>query len=237
MRATQGRHQENGQAHNGQGLRDLLPWTPTLIGVLALVVLLIIAATRFASSPAPAALPPAATFLPPPVLAPIPLPPGQALPPLSPAPPAASVDTAASARPGKQVIPATAPTSPRPSRSSSRPTTAPAPSPGPVSGHYRVMDSYADSFIGEVLVANSSGSDRDWRVELRFPAAVGDLITSWVEGAPQATLRRSGASYIWSSGVPVPAGSQVPLRFHFRSAGSGNLPTACTVNGGACTGL
>ena len=236
MRASQGRHQENGQAHNGQGLRDLLPWTPTLIGVLALIVLLIVAATRFTSSPAPAALPPAATFLPPPVLAPIPLPPGQAALPLSPAPSAVSVSTSASARPGKSK-PATTPTSPRPARSSSRPSTTPAPPAGPVSGHYRVMDSYADSFIGEVLVANSAGSDRDWRVELRFPATVGDLVTSWVEGAPQATLSRSGAGYIWSSGVPVPAHSQVPLRFHFSRSGSGNLPSACTVNGSACTGL
>ena len=236
MRALQGRHEEHGRAHTGHGLRDLLPWTPTLIGVLALIVLLIVAATRFTSSPAPAALPPAATFLPPPVLAPIPPPRGPDPLPLSPAPPAASVSTSATAQPGRQVIPATAP-SPRPSRSSSRPTTAPAPAPGPVSGHYRVMDSYADSFIGEVLVANSAGSDRDWRVELRFPAAVGDLVTSWVEGAPQATLSRSGAGYIWSSGVPVPAHSQVPLRFHFSRSGSGNLPSACTVNGSACTGL
>jgi hypothetical protein len=106
-----------------------------------------------------------------------------------------------------------------------------------VSGHYRVTDSYPESFIGEVLIANSAGSDRDWRVELRFPAAVGDLVTSWVEGAPQATLRRSGNSYIWSSGAPVSARSQVPLRFHFRRAGSGNLPSFCTVNGAACTGL
>ncbi|RSM73168.1 hypothetical protein DMB66_03840 [Actinoplanes sp. ATCC 53533] len=236
MRVSQGRHEENGQAHTGLGLRDLLPWTPTVVGVLTLIVLLVVAATRFAASPAPAALPPAPTFLPPPVLAPIPLPPGQAAVPISPAPSAASVSTSASARPDK-TRPATAPTSPRPSRSTSRPTTAPAPPAGPVSGHYRVMDSYADSFIGEVLIANSAGSDRDWRVELRFPAAVGDLVTSWVEGAPQATLRRSGDSYIWSSGVPVPARSEVPLRFHFRRAGSGNLASSCTVNGTACTGL
>lgn len=236
MRVSQGRHEENGQAHTGLGLRDLLPWTPTVIGVLTLIMLLVVAATRFAASPAPAALPPAPTFLPPPVLAPIPLAPGQAALPLSPAPSAASVSTSASARPSKARSAAT-PTSPTPARSSSRPTTAPAPTASPVSGHYRVMEAYPESFIGEVLITNSAGSDRDWRVEMRFPAAVGDLVTSWVEGAPQATLRRSGDSYIWSSGVPVPARSKVPLRFHFRRAGSGNLPSSCTVNGGACTGL
>ncbi len=237
MRVSQGRHEENGQAHTGLGLRDLLPWTPTVIGVLTLIVLLVVAATRFAASPAPAALPPAPTFLPPPVLAPIPLPPGQAALPLSPAPSAVSVSTSASARPSK-TRPVTASTSPPPSRSSSRPTTARRHAGRPGERPLWVMDAYPESFIGEVLIANSSGSDRDWRVELRFPAAVGDLVTAWVEGAPQATLRRSGDSYIWSSGVPVPARSKVPLRrFHFRRAGSGNLPSSCTVNGGACTGL
>lgn len=238
MRASQRRHQEHGRAHTGHGLPDLLPWAPTLLGVVALFVLLIVAATRFTSSPAPAALPPAPTFLPPPVLAPAQLPPDPDAVPAGPGSSAAAASTSASARPSKQSLPARTTTTPRPAPSSSRPTTtAPAPTVGPVTGRYRVLDSYPESFIGEVLIANSAGRDSAWRVELRFPAAVGDLVTAWVEGAPQATLRRSGDTYIWSSGAPVPAGSQVPLRFHFSRSGSGNLPTACTVNGGSCAGV
>jgi hypothetical protein len=216
-----------GRAPTGRTLRDLLPWAPTLLGVFALVLLLIFAATRFSSSPQVSSVPPARPFLPVPELTTAVPPPGASVP--------------ASASPTRQVRPATVPTSPRPTLTSRRPTTAatttPVPAPGPVSGRYRVVDSYADGFMGEVLVANSGGRDEDWRVELRFPAAVDDLVTSWVESAPQATLRRSGDSYIWSSGAPVPARGQVALRFHFSRSGSGNLPSTCRVNGVACAGV
>jgi hypothetical protein len=228
MRATRGQHQEHGRARTGPALRDLLPWAPTVLGVCALVVLLIIAAHRFSSPPEPRAVPPAAPFLPVPV------------PTLG--PPAASVTPSASARPDRQVSLATSPPSRTPARTPARTsaggsTTPPAPAPGPVSGRYRVVDSYGDAFIGEVLIGNTAGRDSDWRAELRFPAAVGDLVTSWVESAPQATLRRSGDTYVWSSGVPVPARGQVALRFHFSRTGSGDLPVSCTVNGRECAGL
>ena len=223
MRVSRDEHQERRRALSGPALRELLPWLPTLLGVCALIALLIIAATRFASSPEVRAVPPAPPFLP--------------VPAQTPTTSATPVSAPPSSRPGPRMRPATATTSPRPARSSSRATTAPAPAPGPVSGRYRVVDSYDNAFIGEVLVANSSGRDSNWRVELRFPPAVGDLITSWVESAPQATLRRSGDSFIWSSGVPVPARGQVALRFHFSRSGSGNLPSACTVNGQGCSGL
>jgi Cellulose binding domain len=223
MRVSRGDHHERRRAPSGPALRELLPWLPTLLGVCALIALLIIAATRFTSPSEVRALPPAPPFLPAPVQ--------------SPTPSSTPISAPPSTRPGPRVRPATATTSPRPARSSTRATTAPAPAPGPVSGRYRVVDSYDNAFIGEVLVTNSSGRDSDWRVELRFPPAVGDLITSWVESAPQATLRRSGDSFIWSSGVPVPARGQVALRFHFSRSGSGDLPSACTVNGQSCTGL
>jgi hypothetical protein len=199
----------------------MLPWVPTVLGVCALIVLLVITATRFGGDEVAQPVPPAQPFLPAPAPAVTD----------SPTPAAPSL----SARPDRQV---TVSASPRPSRTSAR-TTTPArttPAAGPVGGRYRVVDSYGDAFIGEVLVTNTSGRDRDWRAELRFPDAVGELITSWVESAPQATLRRSGDSYLWSSGVPVPARGQVALRFHFSRTGSGNLPAVCTVNGAACTG-
>jgi hypothetical protein len=227
MRASRRQRQERGRARTGQILRELLPWAPTLLGVCALIALLVIAGTRFtsSSSPAPIAVP-GQPFLPAPTLPPVQM---TAVSPVS-----AAVRPSASTPSRRQPRPSDTPAPPPTSR---RPATTPAPSPGPVTGRYRVVDSYDDAFIGEVLVANSSGRDRAWRAELRFPTAVGGLITSWVESAPQATLRRSGDSFVWSSGVPVPAGAQVALRFHFSRSGSGNLPSVCTVNGVACAGV
>ncbi len=103
-----------------------------------------------------------------------------------------------------------------------------------VTGRYRVVESFPDGFIGEVLVVNSTGSDRGWTVRLRFPDDVGALRTSWVEAAPQASLSTSGDTFTWSSGVPVPARSSVALRFHFARPGSDERPRTCTVNGAAC---
>lgn len=228
MRVYPGRHEDRGWARSRPSPRELLPWLPTVLGVCALIVLLIIAAGRFSASPEvdraiPLPTGPAPTFGPPP-----PPPPVSA---------SASATPSASAGPDRQV---TASTSPRPTRTSTRtspPPTTTAPAPGPVGGRYSVIDSFGDGFIGEVLVGNTAARDSDWRVELRFPAAVGELITSWVESAPQASLRRSGSTYIWSSGVPVPASAQVALRFHFARSGTGNLPSSCTVNDQRCTGI
>ncbi|GAA4722882.1 cellulose binding domain-containing protein [Phytohabitans rumicis] len=114
------------------------------------------------------------------------------------------------------------------------PTTQAPPAPPAVTGDYRVLNSYGDSFIAEVLVTNSSGSGRDWTVRLQFPTNVGRLHTFWVEGAPQATLQRLGPAYVFTSGVEVPARSSVPLRFQFERWGQDNDPSACAVNGTPC---
>jgi hypothetical protein len=106
-----------------------------------------------------------------------------------------------------------------------------------VSGRYQVLNSYVDSFIGEVLVSNSSSSPHDWVVQLRFPSNVGSLRTSWVESQPQATLTRSGQTFIWTSTVPAGARSSVALRFQFDRTGTNSNPATCTVNGTACSGL
>jgi hypothetical protein len=116
--------------------------------------------------------------------------------------------------------------------SRARPATVPPPV--TVTGRYRVVDSFDDGFIGEVLVVNRTDRDRDWTVRLRFPGNVRDLRTSWVESAPQATAGTDGGTFVWASGVPVAAGSSVALRFHFSRSGSGDRPRTCTVNGSAC---
>jgi hypothetical protein len=151
--------------------------------------------------------------------------------------PATSAPAAVSPVPRSQT-PTPKPTTVRPAAPSRpRPTTSrPRPEPA-VTGRYRVVQSFDDGFIGEVFVANPTGRDRDWTVRLRFAGNVGNLRASWVESAPQATLATDGSTYVWTSGVPVPAGSGVALRFHFARSGSGDRPRTCTVDGTACTGV
>jgi hypothetical protein len=104
-------------------------------------------------------------------------------------------------------------------------------------GAYRVLDSFDGGFIGEVLVSNPARADADWTVTLTMPATVTGLVTSWVEGAPQAMLDVDGRTYTWRSGVPVGAGGSVPLRFHVNRDGGPERPARCTVNGTSCSGL
>lgn len=126
-----------------------------------------------------------------------------------------------------------------PSPSKRPPTTNPTktnpPPAAPLTGRYRVLNSWDDGFIGEVLVGNDSDQPHDWTVKLRFPDGVGRLYASWVSGAPDATLTREGNTYVWRSGVPVDGWSQVPLQFQFSNRpGSGTWPSLCTANGADC---
>lgn len=104
----------------------------------------------------------------------------------------------------------------------------------PVTGRYRVLDSYGDSFIGEVAVTNDAGDARDWTVTLTFPDSVTGLRTSWLESLPQPTLTRDGRTFRWRSSVPLSAGATGLLRFHLERSGRGERPSACTVNGARC---
>ncbi|WP_326553035.1 cellulose binding domain-containing protein [Micromonospora sp. NBC_01813] len=155
-----------------------------------------------------------------------PPPSGEAI--LAPAPPSPTPS------PTPTPVPAT-PAMPPPTTGPALSTVVPPPSADPhLTGRYRVLDKFGDGFIAEVLVVNSSGQGRDWTVTLRFPGNVGRLYAAWVEGAPQATMSRSGQDYIFTSGVPVAGHSSVPLRFHFERRGHGADPDRCAVNGVAC---
>ena len=213
----------------------MLPWIPTVLGVGALVALLIVAASPFSSKPEPQFGPPPQPFLPAePLDPPVTEPAAQPLPGLS-ATTGASEDPTA----GTTTVPAsvTSTVTSTPTTRQPTPTRTTQSPPSPVTGRYRVIDSFGDGFIGEVLVGNDTDQDHDWVVRLRFPGNVGELYTSWVESAPQATLTRSGATYVWSSGVPVSAHGEALLRFHFARSGTGDKPTTCTANGVTCTGL
>jgi len=201
---------------------NLVFWLPTFAGVLVLIAVLIFTVLRLYDSPEAAAgqLPqPIAPFQPPA--------PASFLPQTVASESSGPASAPGSAAGDRSTRPASSPT---PSRTARPPTSAPV-----VFGTYRVLDSYGDNFIGEVLVTNTSPQDQNWTVTLRMPGTVGRLNTSWVEGAPQATLSTSGATYTWRSGVPVPSRSSVPLRFQFFRSGTENHATTCTTNGVACT--
>lgn len=200
--------------------------------VLALVMLaaavgVLLARTRH--EPASSLPPPPQPFLPAPSAPAAPLPPGTA-PARITSPPETSVPASAGP-PGPSRSPDR--TTRPPSAPRTRPTTTRPPPPA-LTGTYRVVESFDDGFIGEVLIANRTGQDRDWTVRLRFGGNVGRLITSWVESAPQATLSTAGDTFTWRSGVPVAGGGRVALRFHFARSGSGDRPVSCTVDGTAC---
>ncbi|MBO4209276.1 cellulose binding domain-containing protein [Micromonospora echinofusca] len=123
-----------------------------------------------------------------------------------------------------------------PSRSATPGTllSPPAPSTAAMTGRYRVLESYRDSFIGEVRVVNTSTTAQNWSVRLTFPKEVDRLRTHWVESAAQAAASRSGSAYVFTSGAPLGPGQTAYLRMHFHRSGSTDRPTGCTVNGVAC---
>lgn len=129
-----------------------------------------------------------------------------------------------------------------PSRPADRPTllvTPPAPpsttASTPVSGGYRVVETFVGGFIGEVLVTNESSVAQDWTVRLELPR--GRLVTAWTEGAPQGTVSGSNGSWVFTSGSDLAPGESVTLRFEFTGTKGNTRPSGCTVDGVACTGL
>lgn len=212
---------------------EVLPWVPTLFGVALMIGLMVISIV-LSLRPGPAgdltATEPGA--LPPPIEFTVPADPEPTAPP--PSTPAAT--PSASVVPTRPAAPVrTTPGRETPPDPEEESPPAPQPPRATVTGRYQVLDSFGDSFIGEVLVSNSASSPQNWTVRLRFPSNVGNLRTFWIEGAPQGSMRRSGDEYIFTSGVPVDGGRSVPLRFHYDRVGSGDKPSSCSVNGAACS--
>ncbi|MET8353900.1 MULTISPECIES: cellulose binding domain-containing protein [unclassified Micromonospora] len=102
-----------------------------------------------------------------------------------------------------------------------------------MSGRYRVVQSFDGGFIGEVLIVNRAVEDRGWTVRLDFGG--GRLVTAWVEGVPQGTVRQTDGGFTYASGVDVPAGGSASLRFHLER--SSTTPRGCTVDGVRCIGF
>ncbi|MGC4880483.1 cellulose binding domain-containing protein [Micromonospora sp. DT43] len=209
------------------------PWIVACAGLVVMLVLLFVALGAYRGrSPAPDDGPPPAGL----PLPQVPVVPSDtsstplaerspALPGLSPRASGPPPSTPAMSRP-----PVVGPTV---ASTSARPSTGAPQRPPAVSGRYRVVQSFDGGFIGEVLIVNASGAAHGWTV--RFDFAGGRLVTAWVEGVPQGTLRQSDGSFTYVSGVDVPAGGSVPLRFHLERAST--TPRGCTVDGVRCGGF
>ncbi|WP_030488279.1 cellulose binding domain-containing protein [Micromonospora chokoriensis] len=209
------------------------PWIVVGAGVVVMVVLLIVALGAYRGrSPAPdGAQPPAlpvpsavaAPSVPTSVPSPVPVLPGlsgraSGLPPTAtavPRSPSVGPTVAATGRPTATRSPSRA-----------------AQGTPPMIGAYRVVQSFDGGFIGEVLMVNTSDESHGWTVRLEFSS--GRLVTAWVEGVPQGTLRQTDNGFTYVSGVEVPPDGTASLRFHMERAPT--LPRECTVDGGRCVG-
>ena len=215
-----------------------LPWLPTILGVAALVAFTIVTMMRLLPKDSRTLPPPEPAFTLPgktsgpqaPVsLVPTTEPTAPAADPASPDPKPTSRTIPAVITPPRATTTRANPTGANPT--GAVPTTTPA-RPILVSGHYHVLSSYSDTFIGEVLLTNRTGVEQNWTVTLTYP---GNLRTSWLEGLPQPTLVRRGSTYTWTSSVPLAAGAVGQMRFQFDKVGGSETPQGCTVNGQPCT--
>ncbi|MEW1586510.1 cellulose binding domain-containing protein [Micromonospora vinacea] len=207
------------------------PWIVVGAGVVVMVVLLFVALGAYRGrSPAPDGARPPALPVPSAVVVVPSVPTSVA----SPVPALPGISGRASGLPPSAVA-----TSGSPSvGSSGRPTATRSPSRASsgqpaMTGRYRVVQSFDGGFIGEVAMVNASARSRGWTVRLEFSG--GRLVTAWVEGVPQGTIRESDDGFTYVSGVEVSPGGSVSLRFHMERASS--TPRECTVDGVPCGGL
>jgi hypothetical protein len=199
---------------------ELLPWLPTVAGVVVLGGLLVFALVSLRPDGRDRPTPPPAAVTPP-FLG-------------GPSVPDAPTTAAAVGTPGATL---NSPRRPSPSPSLSRAVETPARRPPALAltGRYRTVQTFDGGFIGEVLVTNSSSAGRKWTVRLRFPPTIGPMRTFWVESAPQATLTQEGEVFAFTGSVPVGARGTVALRFQFDRQNAVTTPLTCEVNGTACT--
>jgi hypothetical protein len=214
------------------GKLRVIPWVPALLGVVALIGFAGI--TIFRLTPGHSTL----RTLPPP-------PPAFSLPgttsgpqaPVSLIPSTPSLTEAGAPNAGRsssspaRTVPAVIKPPPGSRTSPPAEATAAPPAAVTVAGRFSVLNSYDDSFIGQVLLTNRTNAPQDWVVTLTYP---GNLRTSWLESLPQPTEVQRGHTFTWTSSVPLAAGSTGQLRFHFDRAGGSDNLDSCAVNGAPC---
>ncbi|NJP35713.1 cellulose binding domain-containing protein [Micromonospora thermarum] len=168
---------------------------------------------------------------------------------LDPPPDVSVVEPPPPGTPGREASPAS--TRPTPTRSDASRTTPPArpsatpapssataapPTPSALTAAFAVTDTALLSYRAAVTIGNpGSGPVPSWTLVITLPEE--SLHVTAVEGARAS---RDGATWTF---VPDGPAGQVPsrgsVRVSFRVSGSSvsSLPTACAVDGAACTGL
>ncbi|MEH0829598.1 MULTISPECIES: hypothetical protein [unclassified Micromonospora] len=214
------------EARSAPAVLASVPWIVVLLGVGLLAVLLVVALLSFRGPEHQAAPEPA-----PPMYLP-----------RMPSVTSSATTTADAPVVAVEATPsrkASATATPSPRASSRRPdatpsTRAPAPAgSGRVSAHYQATSSDRDSFSAELTVRNTTGGDREWRVELLFTGNVKSIRASSSSGL---SVRTQGSGWFVLSGTsPLPAGETAVVSLTFGRSGSGDRPGQCTVNGAACT--
>ncbi|WP_030439267.1 cellulose binding domain-containing protein [Actinoplanes subtropicus] len=223
----------------------VLPWLPPILAVAALVAFTIVTIVRLTPAqtqtlppPEPAFTLPGGTSGPQGPVSLVPTLPSSAPPidPANPDPKPTSRTIPVVVNPPRTTAPPNdpPPNDPPPNNPprTTPPRTTEPPRPVAVSGHYDVVNSYSDNFIGEVRLTNLTGAGQNWAVTLTYP---GNLRTSWLEGLPQPTMVRRGNTYTWTSSVPLAPGSSAQMRFQFDKVNGSETPSGCSVNGASCS--
>jgi Cellulose binding domain len=214
-----------------QRLREFLPWAPTLLAVGSLLALLVLSAGRLLPDDStPGSLPPPQPAFTLPDSSTGPQAPISLIPSPPRSRPAGSPPTDSVPEGSSSLITSR----PVPTKATKPPQSPQSPVKQTVTGRFRVVDSYPDSFIGEVALTNVTGEKQDWTARVTFPAGVDDLRTSWLESLPQPTLDTRGRTFAWTSTVPLEPGATELLRFHFERSGTTETPARCAVNGTSC---
>lgn len=115
-------------------------------------------------------------------------------------------------------------------------TSAPPPPPAALGGEYTMEDSGLWGYRSSVTMRNAGGTAASgWTLVISLPRE--SLTVTDVSGA---TARRNGGTWTFTpTGATrtVPRGGSVRVRFEVNGAPLLSAPTACTVDGTACTGL
>jgi hypothetical protein len=113
----------------------------------------------------------------------------------------------------------------------------PAAANGQLTAAYRVLpDGVWDAgFQAEVEISNGTGKAQKWRVTLRYPRTVMGLMSSWMDGYPEPTVKLAGDEVRFTGTLAVPPRQTARLRFQFAKQRQGPYaPLECTINDRPC---
>jgi hypothetical protein len=131
---------------------------------------------------------------------------------------------------------ATTASRPRPTGTPPTPTVhATKPITATVAGTYSLDVIWTGRFQASVVLHNSTASQQTWAVLLSYGSGITANVAAWVDGAPSPKVSRTGNSWVFTAGAPLPAGGDQTLRVQFDIADQkAPASVSCAVNGRAC---